>query len=54
MFYTGQTKADPLLAEWSGRKVLAKPAEPALIVDAIARLLNRTRVSDSGRESLIS
>jgi len=41
MFYTGQTEADPMLAEWPGCKVLGKPAEPAVIVAAVVRLLRR-------------
>ncbi|HKS60961.1 MAG TPA: response regulator [Xanthobacteraceae bacterium] len=43
VFYTGQTEADPMLAEWPGYRVLGKPAEPAVIVTALVRLLRRAR-----------
>jgi DNA-binding response OmpR family regulator len=40
IFYTGQAHSDPILAEWPHVKVMAKPASPKQIVDAIARLLH--------------
>ena len=43
VFYTGQTETDPMLAEWPGYRVLGKPAEPAVIVAALVRLLRRAR-----------
>jgi DNA-binding response OmpR family regulator len=41
LFYTGQVENDPTLAEWAGHAVLSKPARPAAIVEAIARLLTQ-------------
>jgi DNA-binding response OmpR family regulator len=43
LFYTGQVENDPALAEWSDHMVLPKPARPATIVAAIARLLEHSR-----------
>jgi DNA-binding response OmpR family regulator len=43
MFYSGQLENDPTLAEWTGRKILSKPAHPAAIVAAVADLLPRAR-----------
>lgn len=41
MFYTGQVHNDPRLAEWQGYRILAKPAQPSVIVAELARLLGR-------------
>lgn len=41
VFYTGQVGPDPALAEWPDRKVLAKPAQPAIIVATMAGLAAR-------------
>lgn len=39
LFYTGQVDRDPMLDEWPGRPVLAKPALPRTIVAAVTALL---------------
>lgn len=36
VFYTGQVDVDPLLAEWPGCAIVAKPASPSAIVGALA------------------
>jgi DNA-binding NtrC family response regulator len=41
VFYTGQVDVDPLLTEWPGSKVVAKPAPPSAIVGALADQLQR-------------
>lgn len=41
MFYTGQVNSDPRLAEWRGHRILAKPAQPSIIVAELVRLLAR-------------
>ena len=41
VFYTGQTKADPVQAEWPDCRSLSKPTSPDLIVKAVAALLER-------------
>lgn len=38
IFYTGQVKTDPLLAEWPECTIVSKPAPPAAIVAAVAAL----------------
>lgn len=38
-FYTGQVENDPALAEWSDRKIVAKPAQATTIVAALAESL---------------
>jgi DNA-binding response OmpR family regulator len=43
LFYTGQVENDPALAEWSDHIILSKPARPAVIVAAVALLLERAR-----------
>lgn len=42
VFYTGQVRSDPELAEWPGCTVLTKPARAGTIVSAVADLLRRT------------
>ncbi len=39
VFYTGQVENDPALAEWSDRKIVAKPAQAGTIVAALAESL---------------
>jgi DNA-binding LytR/AlgR family response regulator len=39
IFYTGQVKNDPQLAEWAGYTVLSKPARASAIVGALADVL---------------
>lgn len=46
VFYTGQSRSDPLRAEWPDCAILSKPALPASIVKAVAALLDR-RASSS-------
>lgn len=41
IFYTGQSKTDPLRAEWPDHTILSKPALPASIVKAVAALIER-------------
>jgi DNA-binding response OmpR family regulator len=41
IFYTGQVKNDPQLAEWQGYTVLSKPARASAIVGALAEVLQR-------------
>ena len=36
VFYTGQVDVDPLVAEWPGYTIVAKPASPSAIVGALA------------------
>jgi DNA-binding NtrC family response regulator len=38
-FYTGQAEVDPLRALWPACKIVAKPARPQALVNAIADLL---------------
>ena len=40
-FYTGQAEVDPLRALWPSCKIIAKPARPQALVNAIADLLGR-------------
>jgi DNA-binding response OmpR family regulator len=40
IFYTGQVESDPQLAEWTGHRVLSKPARAGAIVAAIAEVLH--------------
>jgi DNA-binding NtrC family response regulator len=40
VFYTGQVESDPELVEWTGRKILSKPARAGAIVSAVADLVN--------------
>jgi DNA-binding response OmpR family regulator len=42
LFYTGQVETDPILAEWTDRTILTKPAQPSVIVAAVANLLRRS------------
>jgi DNA-binding NtrC family response regulator len=46
LFYTGQSKTDPLSAEWPDCQVLGKPALAASIIKAVMGLLEK-RVSAS-------
>ncbi|HEX4043726.1 MAG TPA: response regulator, partial [Xanthobacteraceae bacterium] len=39
VFYTGQVGKDPALAEWSGSRIVAKPASGRTIVAAVAETL---------------
>jgi DNA-binding response OmpR family regulator len=39
IFYTGQLGNDPLVAEWPNCKTISKPAQPQVIVNAVAELL---------------
>jgi DNA-binding response OmpR family regulator len=39
LFYTGQTRADPILAEWPGSTVITKPAREKTILHAVEDLL---------------
>src|SRR5262245_10449301 len=39
VFYTGQSKTDPLRAEWPDCQIVSKPASPASLVAAVASLL---------------
>lgn len=48
-FYTGQSKADPLQAEWPDCGVLSKRAVPNAIVKAVAALLGRRSSSSAAR-----
>ena len=43
VFYTGQLGNDPMMDEWPGCRTLSKPAQPQMIVNAVAELL-RPRV----------
>jgi DNA-binding response OmpR family regulator len=40
IFYTGQVENDPDLAEWTGRRILSKPARASAIVAAVAEALH--------------
>ena len=40
IFYTGQVENDPELAEWTGHRVLSKPARASTIVAAVAEALH--------------
>ena len=39
LFYTGQTRTDPIFAEWPGSTVLTKPAREQTILRAVEDLL---------------
>ncbi len=39
VFYTGQVGSDPAIAEWRDHAIVAKPANAATIVSAVAGLL---------------
>ena len=41
IFYTGQVENDPDLAEWTGCRILSKPARASAIVAAVAEALHR-------------
>ena len=40
IFYTGQVANDPELAEWTGHRILSKPARASAIVAAVAEALH--------------
>jgi DNA-binding response OmpR family regulator len=40
LFYTAHPETDPLLSEWQGRQVIAKPADAGTIRHAVAALLH--------------
>jgi len=39
LFYTGQLGNDPMMTEWPNCKTISKPAQPQVIVKAVAELL---------------
>jgi DNA-binding response OmpR family regulator len=39
VFYTGQLGNDPMMEEWPNCRTLSKPAQPQVIVNAVAELL---------------
>ena len=39
VFYTGQLGNDPMMAEWPNCRTISKPAQPQIIVKAVAELL---------------
>jgi hypothetical protein len=39
LFYTGQVGNDPMLTEWPNCNTISKPAQPQVIVKAVAELL---------------
>jgi len=39
LFYTGQTGNDPMMTEWPNCRTISKPAQPHIIVKAVADLL---------------
>jgi DNA-binding response OmpR family regulator len=39
LFYTGQIGNDPMMAEWPNCRTISKPAQPQMIVKAVAELL---------------
>jgi DNA-binding response OmpR family regulator len=41
LFYTGQSKLDPVRAAWPECKIVSKPALPAVLTAAVASLLKR-------------
>jgi DNA-binding response OmpR family regulator len=41
LFYTGQSKTDPMPAEWPDSPVISKPALPDALIRAVVALLNR-------------
>jgi len=41
MFYTGQSRSDPVLAEWPEHRIVTKPAASASIVRALAETAAR-------------
>ena len=45
LFYTGQSKTDPLSIEWPDCRVLSKPAAPNSIVTAVMSLVNRAKAA---------
>jgi len=48
IFYTGQVGNDPDLAEWTGCRVLSKPARASAIVAAIAEALRAAPAAGRG------
>ena len=43
LFYTGQSRSDPIRTIWPGCKVLAKPALPISLLIAVAGLMSKSR-----------
>ena len=48
IFYTGQVENDPDLAEWTGCRVLSKPARASAIVAAVAEALHAVPAAGRG------
>jgi DNA-binding response OmpR family regulator len=47
LFYTGQVHTDPIWQEWPQARVIAKPADPRVLVAAVAALVQE-KVARSG------
>jgi DNA-binding response OmpR family regulator len=43
LFYTGQSRTDPVQAMWPGCRIVAKPALPSSLLSAIAALTAKPR-----------
>lgn len=41
VFYTGQVANDRMMAEWPACRILSKPAQPTVIVAAVAQMLRQ-------------
>jgi hypothetical protein len=39
LFYTGQAEDDPDLQQWIGKRVIMKPADPRVLVSALAAVM---------------
>jgi len=39
LFYTGQVGNDPMMTEWPNCRTISKPAQPQVLVNAVAELL---------------
>ena len=48
IFYTGQVENDPDLAEWTGCRILSKPARASAIVAAVAEVLHGVPAAGRG------
>src|SRR5262245_48792344 len=51
LFYTGQLGNDPIVSEWPNCKTISKPAQPQVIVNAVAELL-RAQAEPACHETL--
>jgi DNA-binding response OmpR family regulator len=51
VFYTGQLGNDPMMEEWPGCRTLSKPAQPQVIVNAVAELV-RANVLSAPKKTL--